>query len=102
MAFYPDITVDAAFIINSIFDVFFIIDIIINFHTGFEYHGELVMEISYCRKHYFFGNFKFDVLASIPIDYLAFFNSGGDNGTMLKAPRLIRVLRMFRLIRLFR
>ena len=50
-------------------------------------------------KHYLYGDFKYDFLASLPVDYFAFASS---NASLSKAPKIIRVLRMFRLVRLLR
>ena len=44
IAFYPAIEVNSGFVINCLFDAFFIVDICLNFRTGFEYHGRVVME----------------------------------------------------------
>jgi len=99
IAFYQIIEVNAGFVINTIFDAFFIIDIILNFRTGFEYHGRVVMDRSASAKHYLCGDFKFDALASLPVDYFAFASS---NTSLSKAPKIIRVLRLFRLVRLLR
>jgi len=100
IAFYPSIEINWGFVLNCIFDVFFVIDITMNFFTGYDFHGTTVLEPTLCRKHYFYTNFKYDLVASLPIDYFAFANTG--NANLMKAPRLIRVLRMTRLIRLFR
>jgi hypothetical protein len=100
IAYYPNIEVNAGFVVNCIFDAFFICDIIINFFTGYDFHGVTVLEPKACRDHYFYDAFKYDLVASLPIDYFAFINNG--NANLMKAPRLIRVLRMFRLVRLFR
>ena len=56
-------------------DAFFIADITLNFRTGFEYHGRIVMDRSAAAKHYLYGDFKFDALASLPVDYFAFASS---------------------------
>jgi hypothetical protein len=92
--------VNAGFVFNCLFDVFFIVDICLNFCTGYDFHGTTVLDPKLCRQHYFYGSFKYDLVASLPIDYFAFLNNGDAN--LMKAPRIVRVLRMFRLIRLMR
>jgi hypothetical protein len=86
--------VNAGFVVNCIFDVFFILDIILNFRTGFYFHGKVIMDPPECSKHYFKNSFKYDAIASIPVDYFAF-NAGGGS-TLTKAPKFARVLRIFR------
>lgn len=100
IAFYPKIEVNFGFIINCIFDAFFILDILINFRTGFEYHGKIIMDDKASFEYYLHNSFMFDFVASVPIDYFAFLT---DSTTSIsKAPKIIRILRMFRLIRLLR
>mmetsp|Transcript_18985 Transcript_18985/g.35246 ORF Transcript_18985/g.35246 Transcript_18985/m.35246 type:complete len:587 (+) Transcript_18985:142-1902(+) len=101
IAFFPEIEVNAGFIVNCIFDAFFIIDIFINFRTGFEFHGRIVMDDKASFQHYLHNSFLYDCIASIPVDYFAFLTD--DSSTSIsKAPKIIRILRMFRLIRLLR
>jgi len=125
IAFYPEIEINAGFVVNCIFDAFFIMDIFLNFRTGeggatagaptyitnnlplvplllagFIFHGKVIMDPEASSKHYFKNSFKYDFIASVPVDYFAFTSGGGS--TMTKAPKFVRILRIFRLIRLFR
>ena len=100
ICFYPSIEVNAGFVVNCIFDIFFIVDIFLNMNTGFEKHGVVIMDRRLARNKYLKNGFIIDFIASVPIDYLSFANNGG--GNMTKASKLIRVLRIFRLVRLFR
>jgi len=98
ICFYPNIEVNVGFVINCIFDLFFVVDIFLNFQTGFEYHGVVIMDRKQASSHYLRNGFVIDFIASVPVDYFSFAQNGS-NTSMTKASKLIRVLRIFRLLR---
>jgi len=69
IAFYPNIEVNFGFVINCIFDVFFVVDIFLNFQTGYDLHGTVIMDRKKASNHYLRNGFAIDAIASLPIDY---------------------------------
>ena len=79
-------------------DLFFWLDILLNFFTSYRHRGEPVMEVRQIARHYLRGYFALDLLATVPLD--AFF-LGQDHLTVAGLP-LVLVLRQLRLLRLVR
>jgi len=90
--------------------IFYILDIMMNFNTGFYDKGMLVMDRSRVFVHYMKGWFWIDMPISIPYEYIT--NSGtfrienfADSYEAIKTIRpwrLIRLLRMIRVIKLMK
>ncbi|XP_038154736.1 potassium voltage-gated channel subfamily H member 6 isoform X2 [Cyprinodon tularosa] len=81
-------------------DVLFIVDIIINFHTTYVDHNDVVVtQPSRIAKHYIKGWFPIDLLAATPFDLLMS-RSGSDEmvtlTSLLKTARLLRLVRVAR------
>ena len=92
-------------VINAIIDIFFILDVIINFRTSFIHSetGEEVTDWKSISLNYIKTRFFIDFIASIPFDYFSImFEGESDNDTfilqMFSLLKLVRVLRLGRLI----
>mmetsp|Transcript_58003 Transcript_58003/g.184251 ORF Transcript_58003/g.184251 Transcript_58003/m.184251 type:complete len:838 (+) Transcript_58003:206-2719(+) len=102
------------FVFEFLIDVYFYIDVILNFFTGFEADdGVLVFDLRLIRSHYMKSWFGVDVLACLPIDLLlrgldgtiecSFRGDCIDSGSGgASAIRMLKVLRLARLIKLIR
>lgn len=75
IAFQHQVTAFGSIIIYSI-DLFFIIDIILNFRTSFRYAGEEITSSRDLSRHYLQTNFSFDLVATFPFDALFFLIPG--------------------------
>ena len=54
-------------------DAWFLIDIYLNFHTGYVHNGYIIMDLEKIREHYmdpYHGWLYIDVAGSIPIDHV--------------------------------
>jgi hypothetical protein len=87
--------------LDRIIDVFFFIDILINFRTAYvnSKTGELEMDGKQIALRYILnGRFIVDLIASLPLEALALIHAGGDGSFkflgMLKMVRLLRLGRM--------
>ena len=59
-------------VVDSIFDSLFIIDLLLNFITGFAKDGTVVMEPVPIMKHYLATWFLLDLISSFPLDLIFF------------------------------
>ncbi|XP_042354280.1 potassium voltage-gated channel subfamily H member 2-like [Plectropomus leopardus] len=86
-------------VVDSIVDIMFIVDIIINFRTTYvNSNDEVVSQSSRIAVHYFKGWFLIDMVAAIPFDLLIY-RSGEETTTLiglLKTARLLRLVRVAR------
>ena len=92
---------------NLLVDIYFILDIVINFRTAVRTDDdELVVEPKEIAKYYLKGWFLIDIISCMPISYveLAMEDDGniGGNLKVLKVFRLLRLAKMLRLARLRR
>jgi len=92
-----------AFLVASVINTYFLIDMAVSCFTGyFEDSGQIVMRQPQIVKKYLASWFVFDVVASIPWEWLstdrnlAQFTKGVRS---IRAIRLVRVARLFRLMR---
>lgn len=91
-------------IFNNLIDFFFMLDIFVNFRTSFvhEATGIEILDNKMIAIKYLKGRFWIDLLASLPLDSVAYaFDSSKSNTFVLQAfgiLKLIRVLRLSRLI----
>lgn len=103
LSFQPPILAGAEFfVLNSIIDFLFGVDIFISFRTTF-YHpitGDEIMDLKIIRNNYFKGRFVMDFLSTIPFDNLMFLITGTENKVlaMLSLLKLFRVTRLSRII----
>lgn len=100
----PDFTNHPAYIIvDSLVNLIFIIDVVINFRTTFIHKltGEEIIEPKKIAVEYIKTRFFIDLVASIPFDKIAeVFVPAGNASTLnlITLLKLVRVLRLGRLI----
>jgi hypothetical protein len=88
-------------VFELLLDLFFCLDVLLNFFTGFHDAGGLyVNSRRQIAGRYLRGWFVLDVLSSVPVDYLSELAAG--NANSLESLRLVRMLRLVRLLKLFR
>ena len=90
-------------IVDLIVDIFFLLDIIVTFNTGFMHGTYYVTNRRMVMKNYLKGWFMIDFLSTVPIDTIAA-AVVGDSGDAkeLRSLRMIRGLRLLRLLKLAR
>ena len=81
-------------------DIFFYIDIILNFRTGFVHGHELVMDPREIAVHYLKFWFWIDFLASFPSEYV--FPTRKDHRKIFKMYKVLKLARLLRLASLMR
>lgn len=98
-------------IISFLMDLWFAIDLVLNFKTGYIAHGFIVMDPVKIREHYLHGWFVIDFIGTIPFELIVgLFTSGSGGATaadkalrkslkMLKYLKLPKLLRLQRLMR---
>ena len=92
------------FALNAIIDLFFILDILINFRTSFvnEITGMEIFDLRMVMIKYLRSKFAIDLLASIPFDYFGLVFAFRDDESFwlefFSILKLVRVLRLSRLI----
>ena len=87
-------------IMDIVFNFFFIIDILLNFHTGFYSDGMLVLGRRKIIKNYLMGWFWIDVIASFP--YNLFLNSEGSDDSQSGHSSVVKIMKMLRFLKLLR
>ena len=98
-------------IFDSILDVFFIADVVLNLFTAYQDDsGALVVDLNLIRRRYLHGWAWIDIPSSIPFDLIVkpfFFTDGSPSSLflvqmfkILKVPRLLRVGRLFKMLEL--
>ena len=91
------------FWVGVLCDLFFMVDLCLNFFTGYKKDGQLIMTPSLIRKHYLYSTaFKFDFISTLPVDYVTIQSSCKSYTKATKVFRTIRVVRLFRLFRIQR
>ena len=95
-------------------DIFFISDVIVNFHTGFIDDGKYYDNALDIANHYLRHGFTLDFVTSVPYSRVLNLiaggfcappqedDGGGGSGQLALIPRLLRVFRIFKLVKLFR
>ena len=101
--------------VEGTIDVCFMLDILVNFNTGFYFRGNIIYKRSEIAKNYILSWFLIDVLASFP--YSALINESllaEDGGNMMsamdiesrenlmKTPQLLKLMKMARFLRFLR
>jgi hypothetical protein len=93
---------DPAFVFQLFVDMFFIIDVILNFYTGYRDENErLILDGRAIRRHYLHGWFFIDFVGAIPFDYIIFI-FWGQYYTALQGTKALRILKLVRLLRLLK
>jgi len=78
----------------------FLVDIALNFHTGFRRAGSEVDDPALVRKHYLRGHFAIDLLANFPLGLLLLLAGDPQIGGF-SAVLVVRLLALLRLVRFF-
>ncbi|XP_062604189.1 potassium voltage-gated channel subfamily H member 1-like [Saccostrea cucullata] len=88
-------------VIDSIVDVVFFVDIILNFHTTFVGpSGEVISDSKIIRMNYLKSWFVVDVLSCLPYDVFNAFQYVDDGiSTLFSALKVVRLLRLGRVVR---
>ncbi|CAF0973590.1 unnamed protein product [Adineta ricciae] len=89
-------------VIDSIVDVIFFIDIILNFHTTYVHtkSGEVISDPKRIRKTYLKSWFVIDLLACLPYDVFNAFQEAEERyGSIFSALKVLRLLRLGRVFR---
>ncbi|MBF0626276.1 MAG: ion transporter [Magnetococcales bacterium] len=85
--------------IDFFWTVFFLLDLVLNFHWAYYEDGELVRDVRKVRIYYLRHGFRVDFLASLPLDWIALILFGAQP-EMLLWYRCLRLLKLLRLVRL--
>ena len=87
-----------------IIDIFFIVDIFINFHTSYKCKGIEITDKSSTIKRYFKTFFTLDILASVPFDlfFLLIYPNTSSGISLVLLFRMMRFLRFFKLFIIFK
>ena len=94
--------------LDIVMTLFFLVDIMIEFNTGFYFKGALVLDRKAIAGNYFKFWFWMDFIASVPYTW---FTDGiienpstnsSDGGNLYKTPQLLRMIRMLRFLRVLR
>jgi hypothetical protein len=85
-------------------DMFFLVDVILNFNLGFYYYGNLIMGRKEITLNYLKGWFCFDLLSSLPYTFIfdSLESSLQVSNELKQTPRLLKVLRVVRFIKTIR
>ncbi|KAK3255524.1 hypothetical protein CYMTET_35297 [Cymbomonas tetramitiformis] len=86
------------FVLNTVIDLCFLFDILLNFFTGYYTGDELVMDAGKIRYHYIRTWFPLDLCTSIPYQLLATFS----NSQALERLSITRILKLVRLAKALR
>ncbi|KAK9738538.1 PAS domain [Popillia japonica] len=88
-------------VVDSIVDVIFFIDIVLNFHTTFVGPGgEVVSDPKIIRMNYLRSWFIIDLLSCLPYDVFNAFDHDEDGiGSLFSALKVVRLLRLGRVVR---
>ena len=97
---------DTGWWVELVVDCYFILDIVVNFRTGFHSHdGELVLDPGRIAKHYIHRWLAIDALSCAPISYITYFTADGEDreaGLYAKGLKILRLSRLTKLLRLSR
>ncbi|KAI6237630.1 PAS fold and Ion transport and Cyclic nucleotide-binding domain containing protein [Aphelenchoides besseyi] len=97
----PKGIIDYVALMDSIVDVIFFADILLNFHTTFVGPGgEVVIEPSIIRRNYLKSWFVIDLLSCLPYDIFYMFKHDDERiGSLFSALKVVRLLRLGRVAR---
>ncbi|KAG7384787.1 hypothetical protein PHYPSEUDO_002240 [Phytophthora pseudosyringae] len=93
---------------NKITDAIYLLDVVLNFRTGYVEDTEVVMDSRMVATHYLKSWFIMDLIGSIPVEYIINFNTSGISSVerkafkasvkYLKVPKLFRVARLIKFV----
>ncbi|MBN3272174.1 HCN4 protein, partial [Polyodon spathula] len=95
---------------NVISDSVFIVDLVLNFYTGFisDDKADIVLDLNKIRNHYFKSWFLPDLLSVLPVDYclliarVSLVSTYSSGYTAVCITRMIKITRLLSLLRLLR
>ena len=99
---------ETSFWFTALIDLFFIVDITLNFRTAIfvAEDGEMITDLKTIAREYGCSWFIVDLLSCLPFGYINLLSGaesdGGDTLKLAKTLRLFRVAKMLRLLRLRR
>eukprot|EP01052_Picozoa_sp_SAG31_P013305 SAG31_NODE_797_length_12029_cov_13.875692_12_plen_466_part_00 len=97
-----------AFFLDALVDVYFIVDVFLNFRTAFyDKHGEMVYDAAPIAKHYVQTWLAIDILGCLPVNYVIMYMestnpSAESDGRTNKIFRILRLARLLKLLRVLR
>lgn len=91
---------DWHYVMSFIVDLFFMMDVVLNFNTAFEREGILQYNRKDIAIHYLRTWFLIDVASALPLDLML--DGNDDNSILAGLSRLTRLVKMLKLIRLLR
>ena len=86
-------------VMNGIIDVFFMLDILVNFRTSYikESTNEEIFDLKKIAIQYMKGRFWIDLLASVPVDFVTLvINSGSGDSFIFRLFGLLKLIRLLR------
>lgn len=89
-------------IIDASIDIFFFLDIVLNFRTSFVDDGDLVVHPSRIARHYLRGYFALDVLATLPFSLVLERVLLASHTGFAELPSLLRTVRVVRMVKILR
>ena len=97
---------------DTVLDIFFLLDIVVNFNNGVITRGEYYDSHVYVTKNYLCGFFLFDVLTSVPVSFVEHYvaqlcaESAGADAPLaageMRFVRVIKPLRWFKIARILK
>jgi len=102
----PSSSVTPLFLVNRVVDLFFSLDLLLNFFVAHQLDpkqgGRWVTKRGLIAAHYARGWFLPDLLSVLPFDLLIFLGAFGTSASDVRLIRLIRLVRLAKLLRLLR
>jgi hypothetical protein len=97
-------TVGVLFVVETLFDITFLVDLYLNFFTGYYEAGVsmdlLVLNRNMIAKRYLRSWFALDFVSAFPVDLVLFLMRDDWDISAFKLGRLLRMLKLFRLLRI--
>ena len=90
------------FVFEKALDVWFWIDMCLNFITAFYHEGKLVVHPSEVFLHYFQTWFLVDLFGNLPLEQMTEMNKRGSERKVIKILKFLKIPRLLRLARLRR
>ena len=90
-------------VVNDIITCCFILDILLNFNTGYYSKGQVVVDRKKIATKYMKRWFWLDIIASFPYEIVAdAFISGDDDEQISDGVQLLKIIRVFKLLKILR
>eukprot|EP00003_Mantamonas_plastica_P032470 TRINITY_DN882_c0_g1_i3.p1 TRINITY_DN882_c0_g1~~TRINITY_DN882_c0_g1_i3.p1 ORF type:complete len:262 (+),score=16.03 TRINITY_DN882_c0_g1_i3:59-844(+) len=88
-------------LVEYMMDLFFVVDVFLNFRTGFTHAGSVVRDRERIFSHYVNNWFTVDFISAFPFDIIALVVGGFKVIALLRLPKIIRVARFFNYFRIW-